>query len=293
MQRKILVFGANGQLGQEILRRAAGRATGFDRGSVDICDEAAVAEAVRAHPPRSIVNVAAFTAVDRADTEVEAAFRVNRDGSAALAKAASLADVPFVAVSSDYVFDGAKRTPYHEDDPVAPLNVYGRSKAEGERAIRRLSERHIILRTSWVYSPHGTNFVRTMLRLGEEQAELKIVDDQIGCPTAAADLASAILTILSKVEERGFADWGTYHYRGADIVSWYGFAGLIFEEAAHYGGPTPRLVPIETTAFRAKAIRPAYSVLCTEKIAKTFGIKPRPLRDSLRECLAELKQRGA
>ena len=291
MQRKILVFGANGQLGQEILRRAAGRAIGFDRGAVDICDEAAVAKAVREHPPCSIVNAAAFNAVDRAETEAEAAFRVNRDGSAALAKAASLVGVPFVAVSSDYVFDGAKRTPYHEDDPVAPLNVYGCSKAEGERAVRRLSERHIILRTSWVYSPHGTNFVGTMLRLGAGP-ELKIVDDQIGCPTAAADLASAILTILSKVEERGFSAWGTYHYCGGDIVSWYGFANLIFEEAAGYGVHTPRLVPIETAAFPAKALRPAYSVLSTEKIAKTFGIEPKPLRDSLRECLAELKQRG-
>ena len=171
---------------------------------------------------------------------------------------------------------------------VGPLNVYGRSKEAGERRARSACPRHLILRTSWVFSPYGTNFVRTMLRLGAERSELGVVDDQTGCPTAAADLAGAILAVLAKAAEPGFAAWGTYHYRGADILTWHGFAKLIFEQAARYGQPVPRLVPIETAAFPSRATRPAYSVLSTEKIARTLGIRPRPLRDSLRECLAEL-----
>ena len=285
MQRKILVFGANGQVGREIMRRAGDAAAGFDRASVDISDAVAVKQAVLTHPPSAIVNVAGYTAVDQAETDIDAALRANRDGAAVLAEAAASANVPVVQISTDYVFDGAQRTPYREDDPVAPISAYGQSKEAGERRVRSACPRHLILRTSWVFSPYGTNFVRTMLRLGAERSELGVVDDQTGCPTAAADLAGAILAVLAKAAEPGFAAWGTYHYRGADILTWHGFAKLIFEQAARYGQPVPRLVPIETAAFPSRATRPAYSVLSTEKIAWTFGIRPRPLRDSLRECL--------
>ena len=285
MQRKILVFGANGQVGREIMRRAGDAATGFDRASVDISDAVAVKQAVLTHPPSAIVNVAGYTAVDQAETDIDAALRANRDGAAVLAEAAASANVPVVQISTDYVFDGAQRTPYREDDPVAPISAYGQSKEAGERRVRSACPRHLILRTSWVFSPYGTNFVRTMLRLGAERSELGVVDDQTGCPTAAADLAGAILAVLAKAAEPGFAAWGTYHYRGADILTWHGFAKLIFEQAARYGQPVPRLVPIETAAFPSRATRPAYSVLSTEKIAWTLGIRPRPLRDSLRECL--------
>ena len=228
-----------------------------------------VRQAVLKHPPSAIVNAAGYTAVDQAETDIDAALRANRDGAAVLAEAASSAKVPLVQISTDYVFDGAKRTPYREDDPVAPLNVYGLSKEAGERLVRSTCPRHLILRTSWVFSPHGTNFVRTMLRLGAERSELEVVDDQTGCPTAAADLAGAILAVLAKAAEPGFAAWGTYHYRGGDILTWHGFAELIFEQAARYGQPVPRLTPIETAAFPSKAKRPAYSVLSTEKIAWT------------------------
>ena len=166
MQRKILVFGANGQVGRALVGDAPQLTAGLDRSIADICSEDDVRRAVRDHPPLAIVNAAAYTAVDKAEAEPEQALRVNRDGAALLAAAASAADVPFIHMSTDYVFDGTKRTPYREDDPIAPLGAYGLSKAEGERAVRGICAKHVILRTSWVYSPQGTNFVRTMLRLG-------------------------------------------------------------------------------------------------------------------------------
>ena len=165
MQRKILVFGANGQIGRALIGGAPQLTAGLDRSIADICSEDDVRRAVRDHPPLAIVNAAAYTAVDKAEAEPEQALRVNRDGAAVLAAAAAAADVPFIHISTDYVFDGTKRTPYREDDPIAPLGAYGLSKAEGERAVRGICAKHVILRTSWVYSPYGTNFVRTMLRL--------------------------------------------------------------------------------------------------------------------------------
>lgn len=288
MQRKIVVFGANGQLGRELMRQAGDAALGLDRATADICDAGAVKQGLLRHSPSAIVNAAGYTAVDRAESDVVAAMRANRDGAAVLAEEASAAGVPFIQISTDYVFDGAKRTPYLEDDPVSPLNVYGLSKEAGECAVRSACPHHVILRTSWVFSPYGTNFLRTMLRLAGEREELRIVNDQTGCPTAAADLAQAILAILAKTAEPGFDAWATYHYRGGDILTWHGFARLIFEEAARRGRTGPRLVPIETAAFPSKAARPAYSVLSMQKIATTFGIEPKPLRDSLRECMDAL-----
>src|SRR4029078_3175884 len=285
MQRRILVFGANGQVGRAILRQAGDAAIGFDRASVDISEAASVRRAMLEHPASASVNAAGYTAVNQAETDKDAALRANRDGAAVLVAAASSAEVPLVQISTDYGFDGAKRTPYREDDPVAPLNVYGLSKEAGERLVRSTCRQHLILRTSWVFSPHGANFVRNMLQLGAERGELKVVDDQTGCPTSAADLAGAILAVLAKAAEPGFGAWGTYHYRGGDILTWHGFARLIFEQAACYGDATPPITPIDTAGFPSKANRPAYSVLSTEKLTSTFGIEPSPLRDSLHECL--------
>lgn len=287
-ERKLLVFGANGQVGRELTTRARGRAMGFDRASVDISDEQAVREAVRRNHPAAIVNAAAYTAVDKAEAEPDEALRINRGGAAVLAATAASANVPFIHISTDYVFDGTKPTPYREVDPIAPLGAYGLSKAEGERAVRSRCPRHIILRTGWVYSPYGTNFVRTMLRLANERAELRIVDDQTGCPTAAADLADAILAITASAEKANFSAWGTYHYRGGDVLTWYGFACRIFRTAAGYGHKVPRLVPITTLDYPTAARRPASTVLAMEKIEVMFGIRSRPLRDSLSECLGEL-----
>ena len=285
MQRKILVFGAKGQMGRAIISRAPGLALGFDRSAVDICAEDAVRQTVHDHPPAAIVNAAAYTAVDKAELEPDAALRVNRDGATILAEAAASAGVPFIHLSTDYVFDGTKRTPYREDDPIAPLGAYGISKAEGEHAVRTTSARHVILRTAWVYSPYGTNFVRTMLRLASERAELRVVDDQAGCPTAAADIASTIIAILERAKLPGFTGWGTYHFCGGDVVTWYSFATLIFEAAEMYGQKAPRLIPISTADYPTAASRPAYSVLAMDKLETTFDLKPRLLRQSLAECL--------
>ena len=286
--KKILLFGAGGQVGQMLVRLADARAVALDRAAADITNEAAVAHAVRHYKPDAVVNAAAYTAVDRAETEAVQAFAVNRDGAGYVAAASASAGVPLIYISTDYVFDGAKVTPYREDDPVAPLDVYGASKAEGEEAVRRTCPGHIVLRTSWIYSPYGTNFVRTMLRLAGERPELSIVDDQTGCPTAATDIASAILTILDHVGRPGFAAWGTYHYRGADILTWYGFAERIFALAAERHLKTPRLKPIATKDHPTSAQRPAYSVLSTVRFENTFGVAPRPLGESLAGCLKTL-----
>jgi dTDP-4-dehydrorhamnose reductase len=283
MSANVLVFGANGQVGRALTAHTA--SLGFAHADIDICNVTAVDRVVRAHPGATVVNAAAYTAVDRAESEPREAVRVNTKGAANLARAAASAGAPLIHISTDYVFDGSKQSPYREDDPIAPLGIYGLSKAKSEEAVRRACPQHVILRTSWVYSPHGTNFVRTMLRLAGERSELQIVDDQIGCPTAAADIADAISAIVAAFRQPGFEPWGIYHYCGKDTVTWFSFANLIFELASVYGQNKPRLVPIPTASYPTPARRPAYSVLSTDKIESTFGIRPRPLRESLSHCL--------
>lgn len=291
MASRVLVFGAGGQLGRHLLETTPPLGTsvsGLTRAEADICDKAAVEAAIARHEPTTIVNAGAYTAVDKSERETEQAFRANRDGARALAEAANAAHVPFIQLSTDYVFDGRGRAPYVETDPVAPHGVYARSKEEGERAVRDAGGKHIILRTAWVYGPFGVNFMRTMLRLGAEREELGIVDDQTGCPTATGDIAAAILAMIDTLERPDFDAWGTYHYVGGDVVTWYGFAGMIFAEAAKFGCKTPRLRPITTADYPTPAPRPAYSVLSTAKLERQFGIKPAPLRQSLVASLERL-----
>jgi dTDP-4-dehydrorhamnose reductase len=286
-----MVFGAGGQLGQHLgeTASAGGRPlVGLTHDEADICRMDSVAAAIAAHAPAVIVNAAGYTAVDTAEREEQRAVAVNRDGASVLAHAAAKAGVPFIHISTDYVFDGRSRVPYEEDDAVNPQGAYARSKEAGERAVRAAHDKHLILRTAWVYGPFGSNFLKTMLRLGAERSEIDVVDDQTGQPTATGDLAEAILAIADASRQAGFSEWGTYHYAGADTVTWHGFATMIFAEAEKFGRKPPRVRAIATAELRTSVPRPAYSVLSTAKLKRVFGIEPRPLRASLVATLGRL-----
>lgn len=276
----VLVTGGAGQLGIELIRQAPAHAIEVmapGRAELDVTRLEQVQAAIAAHRPALVVNAAAYTQVDRAESEPESAEAVNTAAPAHLARTCAEAGIPLVHVSTDYVFDGRKRTPYVEDDPVAPLGVYGRSKAGGEAAVRRLLPRHLIIRTAWLYSAHRSNFLKTIMRLAAERDELRVVDDQIGAPTSAADLADAILRIIGRLHASKTPPWGTYHYCGAGRTSWFGFARRILEVSGSAGGTAlPRLVPITTAEYPTPARRPMFSVLDCRRLAAGFGIEPRP-----------------
>ena len=241
-----------------------------------------------AEKPDLVINAAAYTAVDKAESEPELAFAVNRDGPAALAEACQAIGAPLIHVSTDYVFDGSKRGAYVEEDPVNPASVYGASKEAGESAIRARLPAHVIIRSSWIYAPMGQNFVRTMLRLGRERPELRVVDDQTGSPTAAEELARAVQGAAGALLAGG-RDYGTFHFAGSGSTSWFGLAEAIFELAE---GPRPRLIPIPTSGYPTPARRPANSVLDSSKFARLYGVTARPWRDSLARCLRDIQARG-
>ena len=256
---KLLVLGAGGQVGHE-LRRLAWPAdyhvAAFDRAGVDITQGEAVAAAFERERPDIVINAAAYTAVDRAETEPDVAWAGNCTGPGHLAAACHAAGIPLIHISTDYVFDGSKQGPYREDDPVNPLGVYGRSKEAGDRAVREALPEHVILRTAWVYSAHGHNFVKTMLRVAAERPVLRVVADQIGSPTSAADIAGAIAAIVRRVAA-GDRHWGTYHFAGGGAVTWHGFAEAIFELAAPWRGAPPKVEAITTADYPTPARRPA------------------------------------
>jgi dTDP-4-dehydrorhamnose reductase len=290
---KLLVLGAGGQVGHELGRRAwpAGvelAAFGHDR--IDIARRDEVVAAVAREHPAIVINAAAYTAVDRAEIESDKAWAGNCTGPLNLAAACRDAAIPLIHLSTDYVFDGSKLGPYREDDPVQPLGIYGQSKEAGERAVRGTLPQHVILRTAWVYGAHGHNFVKTMLRLAAQHPVLRVVADQIGSPTSAADIAAAIGSVV-KCIAAGEATWGTYHFAGGGAVSWHGFAEAIFELAAQHGafgrGP-PRVAAITTAEYPTPARRPANSVLDCRRIGETFGIVPRPWRQMLADVIREL-----
>lgn len=292
MTADILLTGANGQVGWEFARRApaAGLSVrAFGREELDIADNDAVARAVAAVAPRVVVNAAAYTAVDKAEGDRERAFAVNRDGAAHLAGACAARGIPLVHISTDYVFDGEKDGPYVEDDPTGPLSVYGESKLAGESAVRAFLDRHVIVRTSWVYGVHGHNFVKTMLRLGRERDVLRVVDDQHGCPTFAGDLAAALLTIAHRVASENLPDdaYDTFHCAGAGAVTWCGFARRIFEVAAPMLGRAPTVEAITTADYPTPARRPANSVLDCGRLSEVYGLALRPWDAALRDMLNE------
>ncbi|MGD8504333.1 MAG: dTDP-4-dehydrorhamnose reductase [Syntrophobacterales bacterium] len=289
---RVLVTGANGQVGWELVGRGVQHdfeIIALDRSALDITDQDSVKREVSRSAVSLVVNGAAYTAVDRAESEPEIAFSVNRDGPTHLASACAEAGIPLIHMSTDYVFDGRKRGPYLETDPVSPIGVYGESKAAGEAGVRTYLQEHIILRTAWVYGIHGQNFVKTMLQLGQEHELVRVVADQYGCPTYAADIAETILTIASYLQDGGKIAWGTYHYCGRGVTTWHGFAEAVFAAAGQYVGLTVRKVePITTAEYPTPASRPANSVLDCSLLEETFGISSKLWRESLFRMLKTL-----
>ena len=290
MKLRILLCGSGGQLGREIQLAAieahgALDITTLDRIALDITKREAVQGALSTHRPSLLINTAAYTDVDRAESEPEQALSVNRDGAGHLAMACAGAGIPLIHVSTDYVFDGRSRHPYQEMDPVSPLNVYGRTKAEGEARIRASLREHIIIRTSWLFAPHGRNFLTTMIRLGRERETLSIVNDQVGCPTFAGDLAHAILQIATSLISSD-SPWGTFHICNTGEATWYGLARAIFDLAPPtLGICVKNLTPIHTEDFPTAAERPRYSVLDCRKVDEIFGIELPPWRSGVERAL--------
>ncbi len=287
MTLKVLQFGATGQMARELIARSPRHGvqlTALSRDQADLTDPAAIARIVEQADADLVINAAAYTAVDKAETERDVAFLVNAESPGAMARACAARGLPLVNASTDYVFNGSGSRAWREDDATAPINAYGDSKLAGERAIAASEARAITLRTSWVFSAHGANFVKTMLRFSD-RPELKVVDDQIGRPTFAGDLAEAALTVGRRLARDEDAPTGVFHFAGAEAISWFGFAKATFEAK---GPPAPAILAIPTEDYPTPAARPANSVLDCTRIEGAFGIVPRPWRDGLNETLAEL-----
>jgi dTDP-4-dehydrorhamnose reductase len=291
-EKPILVVGKNGQLARCLRDSAVLRnvpLVAISRPELNLENGEGIDRVMAAVEPSAIVNAAAYTAVDPAEAEPQRAFGVNCDGAALLADASARCGISFIQISTDYVFDGSKRSRYREDDVPAPLNVYGSSKLAGEAAVLAACPGAVVIRTSWVYSPYGNNFVRTMLRLSETELVVKIVDDQRGTPTSAADLAAAILAIVERLRSaKGCGDGGIYHLAGEGETSWHGFAAAIFAGLARRGRRVPRLQAITTAEYPTPAYRPKYSCLDSSKAERVFGVRLPPWRSSLEACLDQL-----
>jgi dTDP-4-dehydrorhamnose reductase len=281
---KILLLGRNGQVGWELERALAplGEITALGRAELDLADVPRLAATVRTLQPGVIVNAAAYTAVDKAESDRDAAFAVNATAPRVLAEEAKRIRALLVHYSTDYVFDGAKGAPYVEDDATHPLNVYGASKLAGEEAIRKSACRHLILRTSWVYGPRGANFMLTMLRLAKERPELRVVDDQLGAPTSSKSIADATATVLARALESPRLG-GLYHLAAAGETSWCGFAREILAQA---GLATP-VVPIPTEQYPTPARRPRDSRLDCARLRETFGVTLARWEEALARAMAE------
>lgn len=287
----VLLTGADGQIGWRLREALAplGRVAALGRAGLDLADPGAIRGAVRSLRPRLVVNAAAYTAVDRAEEEPEAAFRINADAPGVLAEEARRAGALLVHFSTDYVFDGRAREPYREDDPTAPLNVYGESKRAGEEAVEAAGGDHLILRTSWIYDVRGRNFLLTMLRLMREREELRVVDDQRGAPTWAAAVADATARIAaSALASAGGAESGILHLTAAGETTWHGFASAIREADPGRGEHRCRaVVPVPTSEFPTPAARPRFSVLSNERVAERFGVRLPDWREQLGAALSK------
>ena len=288
----ILLTGADGQVGYELARTLAahGEVIALDRAALDLADADAIVAGVRQARPRLIVNAAAYTAVDRAESERDAAFAVNARAPGILAEEAKRLDAILIHYSTDYVFDGRQTTPYDEDAPTAPLNVYGASKLEGERAIAQAGARAVVFRTSWVYGARGRNFLLTMLRLAKERDELRVVADQHGTPNWCRTLADATTATVARGLPWLAEHAGLYHLASSGSTTWHGFARAIIGDAQR-----PRVAGIATSDYPTPARRPAYGVLSTRKFESTFGFTMPDWRDALAACRSAMAadSRGA
>ncbi len=288
----IAIAGSTGQVALALLRQATGRnvkVLAAGRPKLDLAEAASIEAFLNEARPNLVINAAAYTTVDKAESEPDLAYAVNSQGPEILALGCAKRSIPLIHISTDYVFDGTKTSPYEEDDTSAPLGVYGRSKADGEHAVRSLNPKHLIVRTSWVYGPDGANFLKTMLRLAAEREEISVVGDQHGAPTRADDFAANLLDVSeSLLKSSNETRWGTYHLAGGGQTTWHGFAAKIFEHAAAKGFKNPRLKQIATSDYPTPARRPAYSVLNQAKISKSFGVRMPDWSDSLARHFADL-----
>lgn len=308
MRPVILLTGKNGQVGGELSRLLPqlGDVVAVHRGEMDLSKTDDIRRTIREVQPHLIVNAAAYTAVDRAETDEATARAVNADAPELIAEEARQIGAAVVHFSTDYVFDGSKKTPYEESDPPSPMNVYGRTKLAGEEAIRAMGIPHLIFRPSWVYATRGKNFMLTILRLATERDELRIVRDQTGAPTCASDIASAAIAILRRAYKKGSNALaiseisGTYHMTAGGLTSWYDFANLILKQASQASHKLPwlleatrgrpliasRVTPITAKEFQAAAPRPAYSILSNARLTQTFGLQLPDWLSQLRRCFA-------
>ncbi|MBB3998229.1 dTDP-4-dehydrorhamnose reductase [Aureimonas pseudogalii] len=288
---RLLVTGREGQVAQALLALASDEldVVALGRPELDLTDRATIERAIAAHRPDVVVNAAAYTAVDKAESDEAAAFAVNRDGAGHAAAAAAAAGLPIVHLSTDYVFPGDKDGRYREDDATGPQGVYGRSKLAGEAAVASANPRHAILRTAWVYGAYGNNFLKTMLRLAETRDVLRVVADQLGTPTYAPDIAEGVVRVARRLREPGASDaTGVFHMVCEGETNWAGFAGEIFAVSALDGGPSALVEPITTAEYPTPAKRPANSRLDTTLFGDRFGALP-DWRSGVVRCLAALK----
>jgi dTDP-4-dehydrorhamnose reductase len=293
---RVLVAGATGQLAHALQQRARRNSSigivALERPHLDLADPASISASIDSTKPDLVVNAAAYTAVDRAESDAEAAFSINRDGARILAATAAANNCPIIHISTDYVFDGRKSAPYVEDDAADPQGVYGRSKLEGEAAVAAANQRHVILRTAWLYGAHGHNFLKTILRLASERPELRVVADQRGNPTYAPHLADAVLAIAGRLAGRDVGDavWGVYHAAAAGETTWHGFAAAIVAAAKPLGMPQVPVIPITTADYPTPARRPANSRLDCGKLERTFGVRLPAWEKGVSECMGELER---
>ncbi len=290
--KTLLVFGRAGQVAGELARMAIDgwRVVAAGRETLDLLT-GDIAAFIAETAPNAVINASAYTAVDKAENEADAAFALNRDAPGAMARACSARAIPFVHISTDYVFDGSKAEPYVEDDPIAPLGVYGLSKAEGEAQVAAAGGRWAILRTSWVYAPAGANFVKTMIRVGQAREEVGVVDDQHGRPTSAREVAQAAVAAVQALETRE-QPLGVLHIAGGGDATWADLAEEVFVRLERATGKRPMLKRIATVDYPTPAKRPANSRLDGPRAEALLRWRPRPWRESLAQCLDEIEESG-